>query len=110
MANSGISLCFSCGQEVGEPPRLNRLESGAMCGACQERVLESLPALLPGQIDEDEFIEEVSPDLEERRSAPGSEAAIDEIEAALSEAPRKPSASADESAPTNPDDPGSQPS
>ncbi len=49
MQSSGVSLCFTCGLEVGDPPRLNRRSSGELCGTCQSRVLDSLPALLPGR-------------------------------------------------------------
>jgi len=41
------TLCFTCGQECGEPPRLNLLGDGSRCPACKDRVLDALPALLP---------------------------------------------------------------
>ncbi len=86
MVNPGVSLCFSCGQEVGDPPRLNRLESGAFCEACHDRVLDALPALLPGRVEEGDFAEEsLAFDGEEPRSQ--EEEAIDAIEAALIDAP-----------------------
>ena len=40
-------VCFQCGQAVGDPPALNELDGGAPCPACAERLLESLPSLLP---------------------------------------------------------------
>ncbi len=40
-------VCFSCGQPVGTPLRVNTLSSGAPCPACRDRVLEALPSLLP---------------------------------------------------------------
>lgn len=48
MVPSGASLCFTCGHPVGEPPRLNPLASGEPCPTCAERLLESIPAALPG--------------------------------------------------------------
>jgi len=42
------SLCFTCGQETGDPPRLNRLENGLPCPTCRDRILAYLPAPLPG--------------------------------------------------------------
>lgn len=42
------TLCFSCGQPVGDPPKLNRLESGQVCRTCSDRVLDSLQPPLPG--------------------------------------------------------------
>ena len=48
MVPSGASLCFSCGQPVGEPPRLNLLAGGRPCPTCADRLLESLPPILPG--------------------------------------------------------------
>lgn len=41
------TLCFTCGLVVGDPPRLNRLPEGKVCPACRDRVLDSLPPLLP---------------------------------------------------------------
>jgi DNA-directed RNA polymerase subunit RPC12/RpoP len=43
-----LSLCISCCQEVGDPPRLNRLPNGLPCPSCRDRILASLPAPLPG--------------------------------------------------------------
>lgn len=42
------TLCFTCGLAVGAPPRLNKLEDGSACPSCMDRVLNSLPAALPG--------------------------------------------------------------
>lgn len=39
--------CFTCRQPVGDPPVLNRLEDGGACPACRDRLLDSLPSLLP---------------------------------------------------------------
>ena len=47
MVHASEIVCFTCGQDAGEPPRLNRLESGKLCPACRERVLEALPPALP---------------------------------------------------------------
>jgi hypothetical protein len=32
---------------VGEPYKLNRLDNGQICPTCRDRVLESLPPILP---------------------------------------------------------------
>ena len=42
------SLCFTCSNEVGDPPRLNRLENGLPCPSCRDRILAYLPPALPG--------------------------------------------------------------
>ena len=42
------SLCFTCGLEAGDPPRLNRLQNGLPCPTCRDRILAYLPAPLPG--------------------------------------------------------------
>ena len=41
------TLCFTCGLVIGDPPRLNQLPEGRTCPACRDRVLDSLPSLLP---------------------------------------------------------------
>lgn len=48
MKRETLSLCFNCHQEVGDPPRLNRLSNGLPCPACRDRILAFLPAPLPG--------------------------------------------------------------
>ncbi|MAF65513.1 MAG: hypothetical protein CMJ84_07630 [Planctomycetes bacterium] len=40
--------CFRCGQAAGGPPRFRFLPNGAPCPICRDRLLESLPAALPG--------------------------------------------------------------
>jgi DNA-directed RNA polymerase subunit RPC12/RpoP len=42
-------VCFTCGMQLGEPMRLNRLDNGQICPACRERVLSSLPPVLPSR-------------------------------------------------------------
>ena len=56
--------CFTCRQVVEDPPVLNRLEDGSLCCACRDRVLDSLPSLLPSspsdvEIEEPEFEDSV---------------------------------------------------
>lgn len=41
------TVCFTCGQPIGEPPRINELPDGEPCPTCRDRLLDSLPALLP---------------------------------------------------------------
>lgn len=43
------TFCFSCGQPVTDPPRLNRLKDGSACPACRERALDAAPPILPFQ-------------------------------------------------------------
>lgn len=40
--------CFTCGLPAGDLPRLNRLDNGAVCPTCRDRLLEMLPPLFPG--------------------------------------------------------------
>lgn len=60
-------VCFKCGQSVGEPPRLNRLDGGGTCLACAERLLDMLPSIfhtpLEGVMEEDgEVMESIHAD------------------------------------------------
>lgn len=48
MKSETQSLCFTCCQEAGDPPRLNRLKNGLPCPACRDRILAYLPPALPG--------------------------------------------------------------
>ena len=41
-------ICFSCGQATSDPPKINRLDDGRPCLACQDRLLNELPPALPG--------------------------------------------------------------
>ncbi len=41
------TLCIHCGLDAGNPPRLNRFEDGRVCPACADRLLASLPPVLP---------------------------------------------------------------
>ena len=47
------TLCFECGQVVGDPPVLNRHEDGSSCRCCAERVLDSIPPALPRTVGPD---------------------------------------------------------
>lgn len=67
MKRETLSLCFNCHQEVGEPPRLNRLANGLPCPACRDRILAFLPAPLPGPGSRDFAVSE---DVEEEDAAP----------------------------------------
>ncbi|MFN0009231.1 MAG: hypothetical protein ACKVXR_15110 [Planctomycetota bacterium] len=44
-----ILVCFTCGESVGDPRRINRLEDGRICPTCRDRVLAELPPLLPSR-------------------------------------------------------------
>lgn len=43
------TLCFTCGLPIADPPRFNHLPSGRPCPTCKDRLLESLPPLLPAE-------------------------------------------------------------
>lgn len=45
-------VCFQCGQSVGDPPRLNRLDEGGSCRACAERLLDMLPSIFHTPLEE----------------------------------------------------------
>ena len=47
-------LCFGCGQPTGPFPRLNRLPNGRVCTSCRDRLLETLPPVLPSVSEEDQ--------------------------------------------------------
>ena len=47
MALDRQSVCFTCSQPIAEPPAINRLENGETCPTCRDRLLDSLPPLLP---------------------------------------------------------------
>ena len=42
------SVCMPCGSTVEEPPILNLLPDGTPCPTCAQRLLDSLPPVLPG--------------------------------------------------------------
>lgn len=42
-------VCFTCGESVGDPLRLNQLEDGRICPTCRDRVLADLPPLFPSR-------------------------------------------------------------
>ncbi len=48
MASQSATYCFTCARAVSEPHQIHRLEDGSACPGCVERLLEGLPALLPG--------------------------------------------------------------
>lgn len=49
MSSRAKTRCIQCGQDVGEPPALNRLPDGRPCPSCVERMLEAVPAALPSR-------------------------------------------------------------
>jgi hypothetical protein len=40
-------VCFACGCPTGPLPRLNHLPNGRVCPTCRDRLLDSLPPVLP---------------------------------------------------------------
>ncbi len=53
------TICITCGQALGEVPRLHRLSDGSPCPACRDRLLETLPPALPRAADRGEPAETV---------------------------------------------------
>ena len=49
MPSPASTLCFTCGLAITTPLGLNRLPDGAPCPACHDRLLVSLPPLLPSE-------------------------------------------------------------
>ena len=47
MALDRQPVCFTCGQPIAEAPKINRLQNGDFCPTCRDRLLDSLPSLLP---------------------------------------------------------------
>jgi len=85
MTESQGSLCFTCGQPSGPEPRLNSLANGRVCPTCRDRLLESLPSILPSEAE----VEEAG----EPEAADGSFEALDEpdlAEEAAGAGPRPP--------------------
>jgi len=44
-------VCIGCGQPTGPLPRLNRFPDGKPCPACRDRLLDTLPPLLPTPVE-----------------------------------------------------------
>lgn len=49
MSSAHPTRCFTCGMAVGEPAQLNSLPDGKPCPACRDRLLESLPSIVPSR-------------------------------------------------------------
>jgi hypothetical protein len=45
-------VCIACGQATGPRPRLNLLPDGRACPTCRDRLLDSLPPVLPSPFAE----------------------------------------------------------
>jgi hypothetical protein len=61
MSMPRIPLCIGCGQPTGPGPRLNQLPDGRTCPACRDRLLATLPPVLPstqGALRFEEWAEE----------------------------------------------------
>jgi hypothetical protein len=50
-------VCIGCGLPTGPGPRLNRLADGRTCPSCRDRLLETLPPVLPSAAVELSFEE-----------------------------------------------------
>jgi hypothetical protein len=50
-------LCIACGRPTGPEPRLNQLPDGRTCPACRDRLLDTLPPVLPSVMAELSFEE-----------------------------------------------------
>lgn len=49
MEGRTATFCFGCTRELAHPHQIHRGEDGIACRACVDRVLESLPSLLPSR-------------------------------------------------------------
>jgi hypothetical protein len=61
MAMAKETLCMACGQPTGPKVPLGRLPDGRPCPSCADRLLDTLPPLLPAPIqglDFEEWAEE----------------------------------------------------
>lgn len=47
MPRSATTLCIHCGQSADDLTRFNRLADGRACPTCADRLLASLPPVLP---------------------------------------------------------------
>ena len=56
MASDRQPVCFTCSQPIAESPEINKLENGEACPTCRDRLLDSLPPLLPfrGRIESED--------------------------------------------------------
>jgi hypothetical protein len=45
-------VCIACGRPTGPGPRLNQLPDGRTCPACRDRLLDTLPPVLPSALAE----------------------------------------------------------
>lgn len=50
-------VCIACGQPTGPRPRLNQLADGRTCPSCRDRLLDTLPPVLPSSLEELSFEE-----------------------------------------------------
>ena len=73
MNPSTETICITCGMptgfDEGSFPRLNTLASGQPCPTCHDRLLESLPSILPGG----EGVEAQGPEEEGERTSPAAD-------------------------------------
>jgi hypothetical protein len=65
MIDSSETVCITCGLPSGDPPRLNHLPGGQVCPACRDRLLATLPPLLPSDSGEQLRDEEREPSMPE---------------------------------------------
>lgn len=50
-------VCIACGRPTGPRPRLNQLPDGRTCPTCRDRLLDTLPPILPAPGEELSFEE-----------------------------------------------------
>ncbi len=49
MDGKSATFCFACTRAIEHPHQIHRDADGVACAACVDRVLESMPALLPAR-------------------------------------------------------------
>ncbi len=70
MPETRDTICITCGQTLGDVPRLHRLADGSPCPSCRDRLLETLPPLLPrsgpvAAFESDDFDDSSEPEFDE---------------------------------------------
>jgi len=70
MSEESAPVCIRCGNPVTDPPRIQYLASGEACYCCRDRYVDSLPSLLPAEVEEGE-LDEVADHDSTSQSDPG---------------------------------------
>ena len=86
MQDQSSTVCFSCGQAVGFPARINHRSDGSVCQPCADRALGSIPAALPRSLEAlDEALDEAQDEVaaDDARGAQAQAESLAELHAEL---------------------------